>query len=58
VMIYFDSIAKQRLLDKFHASLNPGGFLIIGFFDTMNHLIDERKFDLADEAAKIFKKVA
>jgi chemotaxis protein methyltransferase CheR len=58
VMIYFDTIAKHKLLDKFHASLNPGGFLIIGFFDTMNHLIDEHKFNLADEAAKIFKKVA
>jgi chemotaxis protein methyltransferase CheR len=58
VMIYFDAIAKHKLLDKFHASLNPGGFLIIGFFDTMNHLMDEHKFDMADEAAKIFKKVA
>ena len=58
VMIYFDSIAKRKLLDKFHASLNPGGLLIIGFFDAMSHLIDEHKFDLADEAAKIFKKVA
>jgi chemotaxis protein methyltransferase CheR len=58
VMIYFDTTAKYKLLEKFYTSLNPGGCLIIGFFDTMNHLIDERKFDLADEEAKIFRKVA
>lgn len=58
VMIYFDTAAKRKLLDKFYTALNPGGYLIIGFFDTMNHLIDDDKFGLADEAAKIFKKVA
>ncbi len=56
VMIYFDSIAKIKMLDKFHASLNTGGLLIIGFFDTMSHLIDNKKFELVDEEAKIFRK--
>ncbi|HEY8938397.1 MAG TPA: protein-glutamate O-methyltransferase CheR [Cyclobacteriaceae bacterium] len=57
VMIYFDNIAKARLLEKFHNALNPGGYLIIGFFDTMIHLMDNKKFELADEEAKIFKKI-
>lgn len=57
VMIYFDNIAKVKLLEKFHAALNPGGYLIIGFFDTMIHLMDNKKFELADEDAKIFKKI-
>ncbi len=56
VMIYFDTIAKNRLLTKFHAALNPGGYLIIGFFDTMSHLIDNNSFSVADEEAKIFQK--
>jgi len=57
VMIYFDAIAKKRLLDKFYDALTPGGYLIIGFFDTMNHLINNKKFLLVDEEAKIFRKI-
>jgi len=56
VMIYFDSRAKTKILDQFYDSLNPGGWLIIGFFDTMSHLIDNKKFELLDEQAKIFRK--
>lgn len=57
VMIYFDTIAKTKLLTKFYNAINPGGYLIIGFFDTMNHLMDNQRFELVDEEAKIFKKV-
>lgn len=56
VMIYFDTAAKLKLIEKFYQSLNPGGYFIIGFFDTMGHLIDNSKFKLVDEAAKIFQK--
>ena len=57
VMIYFDGIAKTRILEKFHRALNPGGYLIIGFFDTMSHLMDNKMFELTDEEAKIFRKI-
>lgn len=57
VMIYFDTIAKNKLLDKFYNCLNPGGYFIIGFFDTMSHMIDESKFKMVDDGAKIFQKV-
>lgn len=57
VMIYFDAQAKTKLLAKFHAALNPGGFFAIGMFDTMSHLIDNKMFKLVNEEAKIFQKV-
>lgn len=57
VMIYFDALAKTRILDKFYDSLNEGGYFVIGFFDTMSHLIDNRKFKIVDEQAKIFQKI-
>lgn len=57
VMIYFDAIAKTKLLAKFHEALNPNGYFIIGFFDTMNYLIGIDKFKLVDEEAKIFQKI-
>jgi chemotaxis protein methyltransferase CheR len=57
VMIYFDTDAKKKLLNRFYNSLNANGYFIIGFFDTMSHLIDDEKFELVDSDAKIFKKI-
>jgi chemotaxis protein methyltransferase CheR len=56
VMIYFDTAAKIKLLGKFHSALKPGGYFIIGFFDTMSHLMGNNKFNLVDEQAKIFQR--
>lgn len=58
VMIYFDNRAKSKLLDKFHAALKPGGYFIIGFYDTLLSLVDEKRFNLVDPNAKIFQKVS
>jgi len=57
VMIYFDSQAKKMLMQKFYESLSPGGYFIIGFYDTMLSMIDQKLFSLVDEEAKIFRKV-
>lgn len=58
VMIYFDNDAKRALLQKFYDCLNPGGYFVIGFFDTMLSMIDEKLFKLVDADAKIFQKVS
>lgn len=57
VMIYFDGAAKQKLIRKFHDSLNPGGYFVIGFYDTMISMIDQSLFTVVDPEAKIFQKV-
>lgn len=57
VMIYLDSIAKAKLLEKFYNALNPGGYFVIGFYDTMLSHIDQQKLALADPEAKIFRKI-
>lgn len=36
VMIYFDDITKQRLLQKIYESLEPGGYLFLGKTETLN----------------------
>jgi chemotaxis protein methyltransferase CheR len=56
VMIYFDDSLKRALLDKFYDALNPGGFFIIGFFDSLVNVIDKNKFEFYDLSAKIFRK--
>ena len=36
VMIYFDDVTKQRLLQKIYDSLEPGGYLFLGKTETLN----------------------
>ncbi len=57
VMIYFDNNTKFKLFEKFYESLNPGGLFIIGFYDAILPLVDERKFMVLDLNAKIFQKI-
>lgn len=56
VMIYFDVNSKIKLFKKFFDSLNPGGILIIGFYDAVLPLIDSIDFEILDMDAKIFVK--
>jgi chemotaxis protein methyltransferase CheR len=56
VMIYFDNEAKRKLFDKFYASLNEGGLLVIGFYDAVLPMIDSAKYEILDMDAKIFRK--
>ncbi len=57
VMIYFDHIAKTRLIKQFHDSLNPGGYFITGFYDTMHTVVDKADFKVYDESTRIFCKL-
>lgn len=57
VMIYFDNAAKLKLFDQFYNSLHKNGLLIIGFYDAVLPLIDDRKFRILDIEAKIFQKI-
>jgi len=57
VMIYFDNVAKRKLFERFHGSLNDGGLLIIGFHDDLLPSVDLGKFRVLDIDAKIFQKV-
>jgi len=38
VMIYFDSITKEELVNKLYDQLRPGGYLFIGHSETLNGL--------------------
>ncbi|ARA94775.1 chemotaxis protein CheR [Rhodothermaceae bacterium RA] len=35
VLIYFDTASKQQVVSSLYASLNPGGFLMLGFSETL-----------------------
>ncbi len=35
VLIYFDQAAKQQAVTGFYSSLNPGGYLLVGFSETL-----------------------
>ena len=55
VMIYFDEKLKLQVLNLFHQCLNPGGYLIIGYYDIMP---DDGKllFEAYDIRTRIYKK--
>jgi chemotaxis protein methyltransferase CheR len=57
VMIYFDHASKVRLLDQFHEYLNEGGYLVIGFYDSLVPLIDKTKYRIANLETKVFQKI-
>ena len=37
-LIYFDDKAKKRVVDSFYDCLNPGGYLVIGFSESLHNL--------------------
>ena len=55
VLIYFDGELKARVLNYLENSLNDGGYLILGYYDTMpNQSIDI--FDVYSNSTRIYKK--
>lgn len=56
VMIYFDQRSKERLIDRFYDHLNPNGYLILGYYDSL--LPQEQKSRFNSELAnfRVFKK--
>lgn len=56
VLIYFDERLKMATLKKMYNSLREGGFLVVGFYDTMP--IESRTLFTSDHIeAKIYRKV-
>lgn len=57
VLIYFDNGAKAKVIEKFYQALKPGGFFVVGFFDSVISLLDNQKFECFDMENRIFRKI-
>ena len=56
VLIYFDRVTQERLFERFHAALAPGGFLVLGKVETL--LGGARNMFVAvDGRERIFRKL-
>lgn len=55
VMIYFDETLKMKVITMFHQALEPGGFLIIGYYDMLPEQHKEL-FTLYDATTRIYRK--
>ncbi|MFN2398245.1 MAG: protein-glutamate O-methyltransferase CheR [Gemmatimonadaceae bacterium] len=55
VIIYFDRDSQEKLFDKFHNALEPGGYLVLGKVETLFGPARER-FATVDAAERIFKR--
>ena len=49
VMIYFDDEERKRVIDKFHRSLNPGGYLFLGHSESLQGVDVRFEFVFADK---------
>ena len=56
VLIYFDDILKERVLEKFYHLLEDDGYLILGYFDTLPKK-SEALFRIYMPEYKMFKKL-
>lgn len=56
VMIYFDEPMKIRLIESFYEMLNPGGKLIIGFYDSIMPILNRDLFEDYSKENKVFIK--
>lgn len=54
VMIYFDRETQERLFEKFHQALAPGGFLVLGKVETLLGAARTR-FAVVDGRERIFR---
>jgi chemotaxis methyl-accepting protein methylase len=56
VMIYFDRDTQERLFEKFHDSLSPGGYLVLGKVETLlGHA--RSRFAPVDARERIFRRL-
>ncbi|MEM9325111.1 MAG: protein-glutamate O-methyltransferase CheR [Bacteroidota bacterium] len=55
VMIYFDEKLKIQVLKLLHQSLNPGGYLVIGYYDIMPDF-GKAIFELYDVKTRIYTR--
>mgnify|MGYP005868027221 CR=1 FL=1 len=44
VMIYFDQPTKDALINRFFNATNPGGYLLIGHSESVNHSSAKYKY--------------
>ena len=57
VMIYFDEMLKNKVLDLLHSCLKDDGYLIIGYYDIMPEY-GKSKFSIHDVKTRVYKKIS
>jgi chemotaxis protein methyltransferase CheR len=57
VLIYFDQDSKKKLLSYFYRSLNPGGLLILGYFDSVVPILDTENFEEVGNNVRVFQRI-
>jgi chemotaxis protein methyltransferase CheR len=58
VLIYFNHTLQERVLNLFHQSLLPGGFLALGSKESLRHHKFNDKFRELEPTWKVYRKIA
>lgn len=56
-MIYYNQVLQDKILGIMYNSLRPGGHIVIGDKETVEHSSHNKKFKLINETEKIYKKL-
>lgn len=56
VMIYFDKILQNKVVNLFHSSLANGGFLCLGIKESLKYIDLKNDFELIADKERIYKK--
>ncbi len=57
VLYYFNRYAKKQVVDSFHASLNPGGFLFISGMESLHKVPHDFEMKVLDQVTLYQKRV-
>lgn len=56
VLIYFDRASQERIFERFHAALMPGGYLVLGMVETLPGSA-RQQFATVDARTRIFRRL-
>ncbi|MBN2521407.1 MAG: hypothetical protein JXB17_12915 [Bacteroidales bacterium] len=56
-MIYYNQVLQDKVLETLYDSIVPGGHLVIGDKETVEHSSYSKKFKLINDTEKIFKRL-
>lgn len=57
VLIYYNKVLQNEVIETFYNQLMPGGYVIIGIKEMLNSIEADKKFKTINDSERIFQKI-